>query len=129
MLAKDELIEFVEDGNARNTVICEQSLVRLTDPQWMRCVDAKNEEIAANEEIDAFLEDETDGSSESNNCLIYSCVRNEHKTHLMAYDEDMSSQPMMATKNDKIVFSELNKMYPQWIKVEDLNRKCEGCDL
>merc|ERR1712061_358545 len=98
----------------------------------MRCVDVENDEsidYEAKKEIDLFLEDEEDGDNESGNVLIYSCVRNDHKTHLMAYKEDMSSQPMMATKKDKIVFSVLNKAYPQWIKVKSLMEECKECEL
>merc|ERR1712232_1098670 len=97
-IAKDELIEFIEDNDQRSAIISKESMVRLVDPEWMRCVDAKG--MDSENEINAFLEEEEEEQS-GGNVLVYSCVRNDHKTHLMAYNEDMSSQPMMATKKDK----------------------------
>merc|ERR1719461_2111222 len=56
MVAKDEMIERIEDRNERHIVINEESMVRLVNPQWMRCVDYNQDE----DDIDLFLKEEED---------------------------------------------------------------------
>ena len=148
MKGKDDLIDFVEDNHKRDTIINGESEVRLVNPGWIRVIDI-DEDIDVDgddnkEEVDSFLDDESDeeedvdlkGEDKEGKILVYSCVKNDHKTHLMAYDENMASEPMMGEKNDKQVFGALNKLYPKWIKVEKLKRKCDDridlkriCDL
>lgn len=103
--------------------------------------DAKEEEeavqptsgggVVAQELADLALAQKED----EDNLLVYSCVANDHKTHLMAYQVDMASQPMMAMASDRELFVTLNKTFPEWIKVDDLDEKCSDmafhriCDL
>jgi len=145
MKAKDSLIEQVEDQQKRGTIINVQSEVRLVNPGWMRVVDVKQSADVAQKEdgneqkVDAFLDDEDEDedddvsgngveTEDEGKVLLYSCVRNEQRTHLMAYQEETASEPVMATERDKQVFEVLNEQYPDWIKVHKLNAKCDKVD-
>ena len=153
MARKDELINAVEDGGNRRSIVNGESEVRLVDPQWMRILSA--EEVDIQMEPDGKEEEGVDGVEQSggnvvadelaamasseresgDSLLLYSCVGNDHKTHLMAYQEDTASQPMMAMASDKQLFMTLNQTFPEWIKVDDLDEKCPDiafhriCDL
>ena len=91
MVRKDELINRVEDGDNRRSVVNGESEVRLVDPQWMRIVKLKDvgmdlEAMESMMEMDAKEEGEQEGGGKNgsvdnqmDNLLVYHCVSNDHK--------------------------------------------------
>jgi len=133
MTRKDELINEVEDGDNRRSIVDGESEVRWVDPKWVRIVTLKDVnaemESDAKDLEEAGEEEEADLMRDGDNLLLYSCVKNDPKTHLMAYEGDVASAPMMALASDRQLFLELTKQSPEWIKVKDLADKCPDCDV